>query len=279
MKGGYDKLVNWTARSFSDHPDIIRLGQTVKQINWDDTRKQMSVLSASKDGTSSTFEADAAICTAPLGVLRSRMISFNSVPADLEESFHKFSYGALGKVFVEFSDVFWPKDNDQFIYYPSPTDEAVNENSILAYATVTSNLWIMSGTKELCIQVAEPLTQKVEAMTDASELYAFFKPLFNLMRTEPHKALPKLLNIETTHWTQDPLAGFGSYSVEKVGDDPEALLHALKKYKGERLQFAGEHCVQVGNGCVHGAFASGETAAKNLLKTLGLTFDGIDDTV
>lgn len=202
MKGGYDKLVNWTARSFADNPDIIRLGQTVKQINSDDTKTHMSVLSTSRDGCSFSFEADAVVCTAPLGVLRNRMISFNSLPTDLEESFHKFSYGALGKVFVEFSDVFWPKDNDQFIYYPSPTDEPVNENSILAYATVTSNLWIMGGTRELCIQIAEPLTQKVEAMTDDTELYEFFRPLFNLMRTEPHKALPKLLNIETTHWTR-----------------------------------------------------------------------------
>lgn len=252
MKGGYDKLVNWTARAFLHRPEVIRLGQIVKQINWDDVQKRYTVQSRTKDGNCFDVEADAVICTAPLGVLRNRMISFNSLPADLEESFHKFSYGALGKVFVEFSDVFWPKDNDQFIYYPTPTNDPVNENSILAYATVTSNLWIMSGTKELCIQIAEPLTQKVEAMAEQVELYEFFKPLFNLLRTEPHKALPKLLNIETTHWTQDALAGFGSYSVEKVGDNPEALMEALQKYKGERLQFAGEHCVQVGNGCVHG---------------------------
>lgn len=140
------------------------------------------------------------------------MIDFqNSLPADLSASFQQLSYGALGKVFVEFSDVFWPKDNDQFIYYPSPTSTPdSDDNSILAYATVTSNLWIMSGTKELCIQIAKPLTQKIEAITDQTALYTFFKPLFNLLRTEPHKALPNLLNIETTHWTQDALAGFGS---------------------------------------------------------------------
>lgn len=241
----------------------------------------MKVQSTTQDGQTHDFKADGVICTAPLGVLRKGMIDFqNSLPADLSASFQKFSYGALGKVFVEFSDVFWPKDNDQFIYYPSPTSTPdSDDNSILAYATVTSNLWIMSGTKELCIQIAEPLTQKIEAITDQTALYTFFKPLFNLLRTEPHKALPNLLNIETTHWTQDPLAGFGSYSVEKVGDDPRALIDALRKYRGERLQFAGEHCVMVGNGCVHGAFASGEVAARNLLETLGVPFDGVDDTV
>jgi len=175
---------------------------------------------------------------------------------------------------VEFSQVFWPKDNDQFIYYPTPLAPGVpvDESSILSYATVTSNCWIMSGTKELCIQIAEPLTQRIEALSSASTpadfssaLYKFFEPLFLLLRTEPYSDLPDLLNIETTHWTQDPLAGFGSYSVEKIGDDPGKLVQALEDEKGSRLQFAGEHCIESGNGCVHGAFETGEVAARNLL--------------
>jgi polyamine oxidase len=136
----------------------------------------------------------------------------------------------------------------------------------------------MSGTKELCIQIAEPLTQRIEAISDPAILYAFFEPLFKLMRTEPYKDLPDLLNIETTHWTQDPLAGFGSYSVEKKGDDPEALVNALDEHRNSRLQFAGEHCIEVGNGCVHGAFETGEIAARNILGLLGIQWDGLDTT-
>lgn len=132
----------------------------------------------------------------------------------------------------------------------------------------------MSGTKELCIQIAEPLTQRIEAISDPAVLYSFFEPLFKLMRTEPYKDLPDLVSIETTHWTQDPLAGFGSYSVEKVGDEPGRLVQALEENKGARLQFAGEHCIEVGNGCVHGAWETGEVAAKNLLGVFGVAWDG-----
>lgn len=149
-------------------------------------------------------------------------------------------------------------------------------DNILNYSTVTINLWIMTGAKELCVQIAEPLTQRIEAMTDKRAIYRFFEPLFKLLRTEPYKSLPALVDIETTKWTQDPLAGFGSYSADKVGDDPESFVDALAAHKSSRLQFAGEHCTIIANGCVHGAFATGETAAKNLLESFEIQYDGGD---
>ncbi|RDW87509.1 amine oxidase-1 [Coleophoma crateriformis] len=279
MKGGYDKIVNWTAEPLLQNPDTIRLGEVVKNIEWGEKDDSIVVHSIHNDEAHS-FTADAVVVTVPLGVLRRDMLSFNPpLPTDIQDGFSKFSYGALGKIFVEFAEVFWARDNDQFIFYPSPLatpDTPVDESSILSYATVTSNLWIMSGTKGLCIQVAEPLTQRIEAMTSTSEIYNFFEPLFKLMRTEPYKDLPALVDLETTHWTQDPMAGFGSYSVEKSGDEPGILDNALKKHSNSRLQFAGEHCAVVGNGCVHGAFETGEVAARNLLTTLGIEYDGRD---
>jgi len=156
------------------------------------------------------------------------------------------------------------------------SSSSVEIDNILNYSTVTINLWIMTGAKELCVQIAEPLTQRIEAMTDSRKLYKFFEPLFKLLRTEPYKSLPKCLNVETTKWTQDPLAGYGTYSADKVGDDPESFVEALAAHKNSRLQFAGEHCTLVANGCVHGAFATGETAAENLLETFGVEYDGGD---
>ncbi|OWP01168.1 flavin containing amine oxidase [Marssonina coronariae] len=276
LKGGYDKIVNWTAEPLLKDPNRIRMGEVVSDITWGATDGSVSVRSQK-----GTYTADAVLVTVPLGCLRRNMIAFSPpMPSSIQQGINAFSYGALGKVFLEFSEVFWPKDNDQFIYYPSPPAPGtpLDDSSILSYATVTSNLWIMSGTKELCIQIAEPLTQRIEAMSDAAALYAFFEPLFKLMRTEPYKDLPDLVNLETTHWTQDPLAGFGSYSVEKTGDDARLLINALDEHRGSRLQFAGEHCIKMGNGCVHGAFETGEVAARNLLGVFGMPWDGLDTT-
>ncbi|KAJ5662509.1 uncharacterized protein N7477_010125 [Penicillium maclennaniae] len=230
MKDGYDSIVNWTAKDMFETPDCIRLHHIVKR--------------------------------------------------DMQEGIKSLSYGALGKIFFEFSEVFWSKNHDQFIYYPSPhdtTDEMVDtanvseiSDTILNYATVTVNLLLVADSKELCVQVVEPLTQKVEAITDKKELYEFFEPLFKLLRKEPYKALPQVTSIESTCWTRDAFAGFGAYTSEKVGDDPNILINAAQSRHKSKLQFAGEHLALAGSGCVHGAFATGEAAAKRILHTLSI---------
>ncbi|KKY27630.1 putative polyamine oxidase [Phaeomoniella chlamydospora] len=292
MKGGYDSIINWTADSIKDNPKIIQLNELVDQVNWNENGLEpLSVRCKNADGEVHTVVGDAIIMTTPLGTYHHNLISFNPpLPDDIQHGISKFSYGALGKVFFEFSEIFWSKDNDQFIYYPSPPDEeeevlssssygsnsSEGSDNILAYPTVTINLALVVDKKELCVQISEPLTQRIEAMADKKKLYKFFEPLFKLLRTEPYRALPRLVNVETTHWTQDPLAGFGTYSADKVGDDPDLLIEALENHKGGRLQFAGEHCTKVANGCVHGAFATGETSAKNLLASFGIQYDGGD---
>lgn len=294
MKGGYDRIVNWTAEPLRGEPSMIRLNHQVEHVEWnDDGDTPVRIQCKDTHGNPQLIEGDAVVMTLPLGVYHHNLVSFNPpLPSDIQGAMSRFSYGALGKVFFEFSDIFWSKDNDQFIFYPSPSDEDSlsgssvqsstsassmgEKDNILNYATVTINLWIMTGAKELCVQIAEPLTQRIEAMSDLKEIYQFFEPLFKLFRTEPYKALPRLVSVETTHWTQDPLAGYGTYSADKVGDDPDLLIDALEAHKSSRMQFAGEHCTLVANGCVHGAFRTGETAAVNLLDTFGIPLDGRD---
>ena len=298
MKGGYDRIVDWTAEPLQlrEDPSILRLNHHVEHVEWNEegTEPMCIQYKNAETGVAGSMQADAIVMTCPLGVYHHNLIGFNPpLPSDIQEGMSKFSYGALGKVFFEFTDVFWSKDNDQFIFYPSPADEdlgsvsgssvestpsmIINEkDNILNYPTVTINLWIMTGGKELCVQVAEPLTQRIEAMKDSKQIYQFFEPLFKLLRTEPSKALPRLISVETTHWTQDPLAGYGTYSADKVGDNPDLFIDALSNHKDSPLQFAGEHCTMVANGCVHGAFKTGETAASNLLHRFGIPYDGHD---
>ncbi|KJX97377.1 hypothetical protein TI39_contig500g00001 [Zymoseptoria brevis] len=125
MKGGYDNIVKWTADSLK--PNTIELNQIVDRICWDDKqkpcerKKTCAVECHDIHGEVSTFKGDAVISTLPLGVLRHGLVAFEpSLPDDLQRALTKFSYGALDKVFFEFADVFWSKDNDQFMYYPTP---------------------------------------------------------------------------------------------------------------------------------------------------------------
>ncbi|KAF5691728.1 flavin amine oxidase [Fusarium circinatum] len=269
LHGGYQKIVGWTAESILDS---IHLNHHVSNVQWSEDGASHAVVTCQNaQGKEERLVADAVVVTVPLGVLRRQLISFSpALPADISGGISRFSYGALGKVFFEFTEVFWTKDHDQLIYYPAPPEhqeEGLVTDGILAHPTVTVNTWLMSGKKELCVQVAEPLTQRVEAMSNG-ELYSFFRPLFNLYRTEPYKALPQLVSIECTKWTQDPLAGFGTYSADKVGDEPSLFTDALTNHKHSRLQFAGEHCTLVANGCVHGAFATGSDESNLIVRAL-----------
>lgn len=284
MKDGYDSIVKWTAQDLIENPGSIRLSQVVKKIHWNDgPLSSVFVECANSEDPSQiqTFHGDAIVVATPLGTFHHNLISFDPpLPQDMQHGINNLSYGALGKIFFEFSEVFWSKNHDQFIYYPSPQespDETVKipndteaPDTILNYATVTVNLLLVADSKELCVQVVEPLTQKVEAITDKKELYGFFEPLFKLLRTEPYKALPQITSIESTCWTQDAFAGFGTYTSEKVGDDPTILIDAAQNRKKSILQFAGEHLATAGSGCVHGAFATGEAAAKRILDTLAI---------
>lgn len=295
LKGGYDRVIDWTAGPLLQDPLSLQLNRRVTQVHWsDDPDQRDAVRVECRDpaGISQTVIGDAVIVTVPLGVLQHRLLTFDPpLPSDTQHGLDMMSYGALGKVFFEFTEVFWSKDNDQIIYFPQP-DELASENSdseqltlqspsssssseaahaandsILDYPSVTVNMFLVADRRELCVQIAEPLTQRVEAMTDRKKQYKFFEPLFKLIRSEPYKALPRLVKMECTHWSQDPLAGFGTYSTEKVGNNPNLIIKALENHRGSRLQFAGEHLTRVGNGCVHGAFATGEMAARRLLET------------
>ncbi|CRK47542.1 hypothetical protein BN1723_007599 [Verticillium longisporum] len=226
----------------------------------------------------STLQADAVIVTVPLGVLKADTISFEPIlPSHLLQGISRISYGALGKVFFEFREVFWSRHNDSLIYFPTPpelaADSEKNKNHVLGHCFLVTNLYMMTGTPRLCVLLAPPMVQELEAMAaglgGSQAVFDYFEPLLEVFRLEPLEPLPPVVDIKVTNWTTDELAGFGTYSTAKVGDDPNIWWDALDEEKGSKLQFAGEHCTSTATGCVHGAFESGEEAAKRVLSALG----------
>lgn len=115
MKGGYDGVVRWTAQSLLEKPGSIRYKHMVDRITWsDDPASPCVVEYTDSNGTTGWMKADAVVSTLPLGALRHNLVAFEpSLPMDIQEGISSFSYGALGKVFFEFEDVFWSKENDQ----------------------------------------------------------------------------------------------------------------------------------------------------------------------
>jgi monoamine oxidase len=82
------------------------------------------------------------------------------------------------------------------------------------------------------------------------------------LRTMFHDA-PDPIGIVQTRWSHDPLAG-GSYSYMRVGAMPGDRA-AMSEPEGA-VSFAGEACSVGHAGTTHGAYLSGEAAAKALLR-------------
>ncbi|KAF2022192.1 flavin-containing amine oxidase-like protein [Aaosphaeria arxii CBS 175.79] len=272
VKGGYDTIVQWTEDKIKSKGGIIKLAHNVDRITHHE--HQPVTIFGQADNTAFSLTADAVVVTIPLACLQSENIVFEpSLSRELEKGFESLSYGALGKVVLEFEDVFWSRQNDQLLYCPTPPqlgeDSELSEWPVLGHAFDVINLHIFDGSKKLCVLISPPLVQELEAMQDEKwKIYEYLEPLLELFRTEPYKALPKMVDLKITSWTQDPLAGYGAYSTMKVGDNPRVLEAALKANKKHRVQFAGEHCSLTEMGCVHGAYITGEIAAQNIVQLL-----------
>lgn len=272
VTGGYDAVTTYYSKPLIRDGNI-KMGHEVSDIkSFGDNHVVIS--GHDNEGQPFDLNANAVVVTVPLGVLKRDMIKFTpSLPADIQYGLSKNSYGALGKVFFEFEEVFWSKERDQIIYYPKPEATLADIDDCLSHCFVMSNLWVVQGIPELCIQTASPLTERLEQY-NSQQLYDFFEPLFKVMRTESYRDLPQMVSVEMTQWTKDKYAGYGTYSCLEVGDDLALLTDALDAHKDWNVQFAGEHCTLEGTGCVHGAFATGQKAAINLLQKFRIDYDG-----
>lgn len=96
--GGYHQIVAGLAQGLD-----IRLGHTVKQVNYN--RRGVEI-----ETTHGIFEADLAIITLPLGVLKAEKVFFSpDLPADKWDSIHRLAMGTMNKVVLKFPKRFWPK--------------------------------------------------------------------------------------------------------------------------------------------------------------------------
>ena len=105
---------------------------------------------------------------------------------------------------------------------------------------------------------AGKFARAIETMTDAevtASATAALKPAF------PKVSAP--IGMLRSAWSVDPFA-LGSYSFIGVGSSP-ADRDALAAPEGRRF-FAGEACSRDHAGTVHGAYSSGEAAAKAVLR-------------
>jgi monoamine oxidase len=236
---GYD----WLPRLLSEGLDI-RLNTIVSEISYGEDSVEITAGDA-------TFEADYAIVTLPVGVLKANVVTFNPpLPEHKQQAIANLYVGVLNKLYLRFPDVFWDSDVFAVDFIP---DERGQWSDFLNFSDVV-------GQPVLLAFNAGEYGLAIEELSDEEVVAAAMRRLRMIYGSE----IPEPIGYLRTRWSKDPFA-FGSYSsygVNATPDDRAALAEPLNGV----LFFAGEATHPNFPSTVHGALMSGQRAAEELLE-------------
>ncbi|KAH7153471.1 hypothetical protein EDB81DRAFT_719487, partial [Dactylonectria macrodidyma] len=212
------------------------------------------------------IEAEYALATFSVGVLQNDVVKFTpKLPRWKREAIEQFQMGTYTKIFMQFNDTWWPRDN-QYMLYADPVERGyypmfqslsakgfVPESNIL-FGTVT-------GTQ------AYQVEKQTEAETQA-EIMEVLKSMF------PNITVPEPTSIMYPRWSQDE-STFGSFSNWPPGMTLEK--HQNLRANVDRLWFAGEANSAEFFGYLQGAWFEGQEMGEriaNLINSDGAVADG-----
>jgi monoamine oxidase len=233
--GGYDQIIH----ALADGLDI-RLEHIVTHVDYGDDGVKVAT-------TQGDFQADRAIVTLPLGVLKHGAVEFTpSLPDWKQAAISRLAMGVYNKVYLRFPTVFWPEAPDFLNYIAENKGEWAVFLNILKHTGEPVLLGFNAG--EFGRQI-ESLADE-EIVRDAMRV---LRVIFGQDAPDPEAWL-------ITRWASDPFAG-GSYSYLAVGASPDDY-DALAEPVMDRLFFAGEATSRDYAATVHGALLSGEQTAE-----------------
>jgi len=190
---GYDRLCRFVAGDLD-----IRFGFAIETIRW----RPSGVAVQSTDGRE--VWADTAVCTLPVGVLKSGAIRFEpGLPESKRSALHHLQTGPVLKILLRFSDRFWPRrlailvcaSGPVTLYWPIAHSSARDNPVLIAYAT----------------------GPRAAALADLGEAEAMASVVRDLGRLFPKAHVGgKLVGCRSIDWAADPLAR-GGYSFVRVG--------------------------------------------------------------
>ncbi|KAK8677315.1 hypothetical protein V6N13_142860 [Hibiscus sabdariffa] len=202
------------------------------------------------------YEGDMALCTVPLGVLKSGLIKFvPELPQRKLDGIKRLGFGLLNKVGMLFPYVFWGTDLDTFGHLTNDPNRRGEFFLFYSYATVASGpllLALVAGEAAHRFETQPPIDAVAHVLQILKGIY------------EPQGiTVPEPLQTVCTRWGGDPFS-LGSYSnvaVGASGDDYDIL---AENVGDGRLFFAGEATTRRYPATMHGAFLTGLREAANM---------------
>jgi monoamine oxidase len=237
--GGYDLLPELLAEGLE-----VRRGLVVEEIDHDDSGVRVR-------GRFGEMTAEAAVLTVPLGVLQAGGIAIRpALPAAHRQVLEQLRMGVLEKLVMRFEAEFWPPDMHALGALES------------AFPIIYCPLAVHGAGPVLVALIGGDAARALALQDEATAVSAVLAPLAQAMR----RKLPAPTQVVRSRWTDDPWA-LGSYSVVRPGGDPDNRA-LLAEPAGPRLWLAGEHTVVDHPATVHGAWHSGQRAARALSASL-----------
>jgi monoamine oxidase len=243
---GYDRLVHYLAQGLD-----VRTGHAVRAL----APVRGGVRATLADG--GTLDADHAVVSVPLGVLRAGGIRFDaSLAAPRAAALERLRMGLLNKCWLRFERVAWPADVD-WIEWLGPVDGGWAQWLSLAKSARLPVLLAFHGGAQ---------ARELEALDDRATrdaAHAALKAMFG-------NRFPAPIADQITRWTRDPHT-LGAYSFNAVGVTADTRRALGGSDWDGALVFAGEATSAEYFGTVHGALLSGRAAARALGVALPLS--------
>lgn len=241
---GYATLVIHLEREVAG---LVRLQSVVERIEWNSA----GVRVVARDGTA--HAARAAVITLPLPMLQDGSVRLDPEVPALTRAASRLVMGHVARVNVVVRERFWETKVDALGYVHTPerpftvwwTQHPVQAPLLVGWAGGPPALELtLSGTVE-------------------ETVLAELAHSFGLRRARAESLVESILWHD---WSSDPLAR-GAYSYVGVGG--ASASRTLARPIESRVFLAGEATSESSGGTVEGALASGQRAAKQVLKALG----------
>ena len=240
--GGFDQIIPPMAQGLD-----IALGAEVRAISPQGEGAQVTLT----DGK--VLRAGHVVVTVPLGVLQRGAISFDApLKKKRQQAIDTLQMGLLNKCWLRFERVAWPDDVDWLQWF-GPSEGVWGEWISLAKC---ASLPVLIGFN------AGAEAEEIERLDDRETIAAATAALRAMFGSD----FPAPVDAQITRWGQDRLA-FGSYSFNGVGTRSRTRRKLAGKDWEGALVFAGEAASPSYFGTAHGAILSGQSAAREILKS------------
>ena len=198
--------------------------------------------------TGSSYQTRHVLVTVPLGVLKTKQIEFSHpLSRKRTAAIKSLGMGLMNKCCLRFDRVFWPEISDVFSY--------LGEKD--GYWSEWLSLSKVSGKPVLMGFNVGESARDIETMDDGATVDQAMQVLKSIFGP----AVPDPVAAQISRWGKDPYA-MGAYSFNAVGTDRKTRQALAGADWGGRLVFAGEAAHAEHPATVHGAYLSGQEAAR-----------------